>query len=121
MDFLISSAYAQAAPAAQNPLAGFMPLILIFLVFYFLMIRPQKKRLDEEQQFLKSLAKGQEVYTKAGIIGKIHGLTDSIVTLEVGDGTKMKVLRSHVSGLTSKLFEKKEPNLKDAKLAKAKK
>ena len=78
------------------------------MIFYFLMIRPQKKKLDEEKALIAGLAKGDEVYTKSGIIGTIYGLTDSVVTLEVSEGTKMKVLKSHIGGLAKKLFEKPE-------------
>jgi len=94
---------AQAAPK-QNPLMSFVPFILIFGVFYFLMIRPQKKKFEEEQNFLKSIKSGDEVYTKAGLIGTISGQTDKVVTLEVADGVKMKVLKGQIAGSTKKLF-----------------
>ena len=106
---LFSSAYAQEAAAQagqQSALGSFMPFILIFLVFYFLMIRPQKKKLDEEQKMLKAIQKGDEIYTKSGVLGTISGMTDKVVTLEIGDGVKMKVLRSQIGGLAQKLFEK---------------
>lgn len=108
-DLFIASAHAQeAAGGQQNIMMSFLPFILIFAIFYFLMIRPQKKRLEEEQSMINSLSKGDEVYTKSGILGKIVGLTDKVITLEVNDGVKLKVLRSQVGGLVEKLFEKKE-------------
>jgi preprotein translocase subunit YajC len=112
LNLLISSTYAQdaAGAAAQQQPAwmGMAPFVIIFMIFYFLMIRPQKKKLEEEQSMLNSLTKGDEIYTKSGIIGKIVGLTDKIVTLEVSDGMKFKILRSSIAGPSSTLFKKQE-------------
>ena len=106
MDFLFSSAYAQAAGGAQpNPLVQFAPFIIIFFIFYFLMIRPQKKKMEEEQALLKNLKKGDDIYTKSGVLGKIVGLTEKVVTMDIDDGTKLKVLRSQIGGLSEKIFE----------------
>lgn len=105
---LITAANAQdggAGAPAQNPLMSFLPFILIFFIFYFLMIKPQKKKLEEEQAMINSIAKGDEIYTKSGIIGTITGMTDKIVTLEVSDGVKMKVVKGQIAGLAKKLFE----------------
>ena len=106
----ISSAYAQTAPAAgnQNPLMQLIPLILIFVVFYFFMIRPQAKKIKEEQAFLNTLQKGEEIFTKSGIIGTIVGLTDKIVTLEISEGVKLKMLKSQIGGQAKKLLETEE-------------
>lgn len=112
MDFFISNAFAQTTPATPNAMMQFMPLIMIGFVFYFLIIKPQKKKMQEEQSFVNSLEKGSEVYTKSGILGTITGLTDKVVTLEISDGVKLKVLRSQVAGLVSKLFEAKEETKK---------
>lgn len=105
-DLLISSAHAQAAQGApaQSPFVQFIPFILIFVVMYFLMIRPQKKRMQEEQNFISKLSHGDEVYTKSGILGKITGIADKVVTLELEGGSKMKVLKSHIGGSASSLF-----------------
>jgi preprotein translocase subunit YajC len=113
MFLFIASAYAQeaaATPAANQPApwASFLPFVIIFLVFYFLMIRPQKKKLDQEKQFLSALKKGDEVYTKSGVIGTIAGMTEKIVTLEVSDNTKIKFLRSQVAGLAKNIFAPQE-------------
>lgn len=109
LNWLISDVQAQEAAAAQpNVLMQFAPFIAIFAIFYFLMIRPQKKKMMEEQNLLNSLNKGDEIYTKSGIIGTIVGLTEKVVTLEVSQGVKMKVLRSQIAGLAQKLFEKNE-------------
>ena len=112
MNFLFANAYAQDAAAGAagqpNAMAQFAPFVIIFIIFYFLMIRPQKKKLQEEQAMLGSLAKGDEIFTKSGIIGKIHGLTEKIMTLEVEDGVKLKMLRSQVGGKTAVIFEEKK-------------
>jgi preprotein translocase subunit YajC len=102
-------ALAQAAPSAPTtgpagPLGGcgngtqMVPFVLIFVVFYFLLIRPQQKKQREQQDWLKSLKKGDEVFTSGGIIGKISGLTENTVTLEVQEKVRIKVLRSHIAG-----------------------
>lgn len=94
-----------AAPAAPNPLASLVPFLLIFAIFYFLMIRPQKKRLQEEQSMLSTLTKGDEVITKSGFLGTVAGLNEKVVTLEVGEGVKLKVLRAHIAGLAKKVLQ----------------
>lgn len=110
-DLLISSAHAQTAqPAAQPAWVSFMPFVLIFFVMYFLMIRPQKKKMEEEQSFLSKLSHGDEVYTKSGILGKVTGIAEKVVTIELEGGTKMKVLKSHIGGSAAALFS--EPKKK---------
>ena len=104
-DLLISSAHAQAAaPAAQNPIMSFIPFILVFVVMYFFMIRPQKKKMQEEQSFLSKLAHGEEIFTKGGILGKVTGMTEKVVTLELEGGAKMKVLKSQIGGSAKAIF-----------------
>lgn len=104
-DLLISTAHAQAAGQPSQPAwVSFVPFVLIFLVMYFLMIRPQKKRMEEEQSFINKLSHGDEVYTKSGILGKITGIADKVVTLELEGGTKMKVLKSHIGGSAAAIF-----------------
>jgi len=83
--FFISNAYAQAAPAAA-PEQSFMPILMmvvLFVVFYFLLIRPQVKRQKEQKALVESLNKGDEVLTAGGIVGKITDLTDQYMTLQV--------------------------------------
>ena len=105
-DFLMASANAQGATGApaQPAWVSFVPFVLICLVMYFLMIRPQKKRMEEEQNFIKTLSQGDEIYTKSGILGKVTGIAEKVVTLELEGGTRMKVLKSHIGGLTKALF-----------------
>ena len=86
---LISNAYAQAAGAAtQDPtggLMGLMPIILMFIVLWFLMIRPQMKKAKEHQKMVSELAKGDEIITQGGIAGKIVKVGENYITLEVGE------------------------------------
>lgn len=107
-----SDAYAQQAgsppQAPQNPLVSFLPFIIIFFIFYFLVIRPQKKKLEDDKKLLESLKKGDEVYTRSGILGTIHGITDRVITLEVSEGVRIKVLRSEVAGFSQGLFQEKK-------------
>lgn len=96
-------AYAQGAASAPagGGLTQFIPLILIFVVFYFLLIRPQQKKAKEQQDFLSNLKKGDKIMTGGGIHGQITGLTDSAVTLEIADGIRIKAHRGYVLGIPS--------------------
>ncbi len=80
---LISNAYAQTAAGGENQLLGFLPIILMFVVLYFLMIRPQMKRAKEHKSMLDALAKGDEVVSTGGLVGKVSKVGESYVTLEV--------------------------------------
>ena len=109
LSLFMSVAHAQeAAPAQPNPLMSMAPLVIVFMVFYFLMLRPQKKKMEEEKKYLNELQKGEEVYTKSGIIGKVYGLTDKVVTLEVEDGHKIKVLKSYIGGSAKDILTPKQ-------------
>ena len=102
----ISNAYAQAAPAADPGLMGslstFLPLILMFVVMYFLMIRPQQKRAKEQRAMMDALAKGDEVITAGGILGRVSKVNDTYVTLEVSAGTEIVVQKNSISTLLPK-------------------
>jgi preprotein translocase subunit YajC len=98
---------APGSPAPGGPFGalcgggqGSFPLMMILMiaVFYFILIRPQQKKQKEQDTWLKSLKKGDEVVTSGGVIGRISGLTDNTVTLEVQEKVRIKVLRSSVSG-----------------------
>lgn len=104
MDFLISSAYAQAAPAAgaPNPLMSFLPLIIIFGIFYFMLIRPQMKRAKEARAMVAALAKGDEVLTTGGLVGRIEDIADSFITLEIADNISVKVQKNAVTAVLPK-------------------
>lgn len=94
-----SIAYAQAEAAAKQPsfLEQMFPIIVIFVVFWLFMIRPQAKKYKKQQEFQKALKRGDEVVTFGGIFGKVEGINDSFVTLEVDSGVKLKVLRQQVA------------------------
>lgn len=77
----------------------FLPLIFIFVIFYFLIIRPQSKKMKEQDKMLSELKRGDDVVTSSGILGRIEGLTDVVVTLEIADGVRIKVLRKQIAGL----------------------
>ncbi|MDY6863456.1 MAG: preprotein translocase subunit YajC [Thermodesulfobacteriota bacterium] len=93
-------AFAQNAGggSAGSTFINFIPLILIFLIFYFLLILPQQKKTKQHQAMLNSLKKGDQVITSGGIHGKIVGLTDTILTLEIADKVKIKVYRTYIAG-----------------------
>jgi len=103
MEWLIPSAHAQAAGASQpNMIMQLLPLILIFVVFYFLLIRPQAKRAKEHKAMVAALAVGDEVVTSGGILGKVAEVSDQFLTVEVAEGVRVKVQRHTVSGLLPK-------------------
>lgn len=95
-----SFAWAQsAAPAAQpNMIEQFFPFIIIILIFFFLVVRPAQRRQKTQAAFLSSMKRGDSVLTTSGILGTIEGLTDQFVTLEIADGVRIRVLKTHVSG-----------------------
>ena len=96
---MVGIAYAaEPAPAAGGGFGAFVPLILIFVIFYFLLIRPQQKKAREHQQFLANLKKGDVVVTSGGLHGTVTGLTDKVVTLEIADNVRVKVSRGYVLG-----------------------
>ena len=101
MDFLIASAYAQDA-SLQGGLMSFLPLILIFAVFYFMLIRPQMKRAKEHKKLVSELSKGDEVVTNGGLLGKITEVSDSFVTLELADNIEIKLQRHAVTNVMPK-------------------
>ena len=101
MDFLIANAYAQDA-APQSGLMGFLPLILIFVVFYFMLIRPQMKRAKEHRKLVSALSKGDEIVTNGGLLGKITEVSDSFVTLELADKVEVKLQRQAVASVMPK-------------------
>ncbi|MDR2017648.1 MAG: preprotein translocase subunit YajC [Syntrophobacterales bacterium] len=79
-----------------NQLMAFLPLILLFAVFYFLLIRPQQKKAKQQKQFLENLKKGDEVVTSGGLYGKITGITDNTVTLEIAEKIRVRILKSSI-------------------------
>jgi len=82
--------------------ASFIPLVLIFVVFYFLLIRPQQKQAKQHQAFLNDLKKGQKVVTKGGLHGVITAVTETILTLEIAKDISVKVSRDAIAGSLTK-------------------
>ena len=101
----VSPAYAQAAGAggAGSACASFMPLILIFGIMYFLLIRPQQKKMKELKAMVEALRKGDQVLTQGGIIGKIASVgTDGVIEVEIAAGVKVKVMKHTIVQVMNK-------------------
>ena len=99
----ISSAFAQTAPAAaatggdmQSSLMSMLPLVLMFVVLYFVMIRPQMKKQKEHRTMVEAIAKGDEIVSAGGMLGKISKLGDSYLGLEIANGVEVQIQRSAV-------------------------
>jgi preprotein translocase subunit YajC len=100
----ISNAYAQAAGGSslESSLTSFLPIILMFVVLYFLMIRPQMRRQKEQKSMMEALAKGDEVVTVGGMLGRVTKVADGYVTLEIAPGTEAVVQKVAVATLLPK-------------------
>jgi preprotein translocase subunit YajC len=100
---MISAAYAQAAvPGADTGLMGFLPIVLMFVLLYFMLIRPQMKRAKDHKSMLAALEKGAEVVAAGGIIGRITKLGDAYITLEIAPNTEIVVQKQAVQTLLPK-------------------
>ena len=93
---MISPAYAQSLPGGDAGFMSFLPIVLMFVLLYFLMIRPQMKRAKEQKQMVEALQKGDEVIAAGGLIGKITKLTDQYATLEVAPESEILVQRTAI-------------------------
>ena len=102
MDLLISSAWAQGAPAQGGGIMGLLPLFVIFAVFYFFLIRPQMKQAKEHKQMVESLSKGDEVVTNGGMLGKINKVGDNFIVLEIAKDIEVKVQKQSISATMPK-------------------
>lgn len=78
---------------------SFLPIVLIFIVFYFLLIRPQQKRAKDQRTLLSNLKEGDQVLTSGGIYGRITGIRDDKITVEISDKVRVKVNRGHIAGV----------------------
>jgi preprotein translocase subunit YajC len=101
LSVFVSSAFAQTAPAAaggdtQSTLMSVLPLILMFVVLYFVMIRPQMKKQKEHKAMIDAITKGDEVVTAGGVLGKISKLGENYLGLEVSNGVEIQIQRSAV-------------------------
>ncbi len=104
MSLLISDAYAQASGGAMGggPYGQIILLVVFVAVFYFLLIRPQQKRMKDQQAMLSRLGAGDEVVTNGGILGRITEVGDPFVTLEIADGVRIKVQKAQIAQLMPK-------------------
>ncbi|ATG96307.1 preprotein translocase subunit YajC [Paracidovorax citrulli] len=104
----ISSAFAQTAPAAapaggmMSSLTSMLPLVLMFVVLYFIMIRPQMKRQKEHRAMIDAIAKGDEVATAGGILGKVTRLSEGFLHIEIASGVEVQIQRSAVAQVLPK-------------------
>jgi preprotein translocase subunit YajC len=102
MSWLIPDAYAQGGPGFGGGFVELLPIVIIFVIFYFLLIRPQQKRAKEHKAMVEAINKGDEVVTNGGLLGKITKVGDNFVTLDVAEGTSVKVQRGSVAALMPK-------------------
>lgn len=102
----ISNAFAQAGPAEAlglgSNLTSFLPIILMFAVMYFLMIRPQMKRQKEQKAMMAAIAKGDEIVTSGGMLGRVARVTEAYVTLEIASGTEIIIQKAAITALLPK-------------------
>lgn len=91
------TAYAAQAPAGAGGLSAFMPIVILFVIFYFILIRPQQKRAKEHQSTLDALKPGDTVITSGGIYGTVIKLDDHVVTLQCSDKVRIKVIKKAIS------------------------
>lgn len=101
----VTPAFAQAAGngGAMGALSSFLPLILIFGIMYFLMIRPQQKKMKQHREMVEALRRGDQVVTSGGIVGKVSKVQeDGFVEIEIADGVKVKVVKSTITAVLNK-------------------
>jgi len=98
---LIDIAYAMGGAGGEGAagFSGFIPIILMFVIFYFLLIRPQQKRQKEHRSMVSNLKKGDRIITSGGLYGRITGIDDTTLTVEIADKVRVKVARSNVSAM----------------------
>jgi preprotein translocase subunit YajC len=99
---IISPAYAQAAPSGDPGFIGLLPIVLMFVLLYFLMIRPQMKRAKEQKAMIEALQKGDEVITAGGVLGRITRISDAYIALEIAPNTEISVQKASVQVLLPK-------------------
>lgn len=102
MDFFISPAMAQQGEQAGNPIVSIVLLVAMIAVFYFLLIRPQSKRAKEHKKMIEELAKGDEVVTNGGVLGRIIEVGETFTTVEVADGTQLQIQKNAVAHVMPK-------------------
>ncbi len=98
----VTPAYAQAAGGAAAGLTSFVPIILIFVIMYFLMIRPQQKKVKAHRAMIEAVRRGDQVVTQGGLIGKVVKVADTEVEVEIATGVKVKVVKATLAQVLSK-------------------
>ena len=101
VDFFVTDAYAQAAGAGppqsgMGMIVSFVPFIAIFVLFYFLLIMPQQKKAKQRKQMIDALKKGDRIMTSGGMIGTVAALSPKVISLQVAEGTRIKVNRTYI-------------------------
>lgn len=102
LDFFINSAWAQGAPPQGSGLPSLFMFGILFVVFYFLLIRPQMKQAKEHKKMVESIAKGDEVVTSGGLLGKINQVGDNFIVLEVAKDMEVKIQKHSISAIMPK-------------------
>ena len=102
LDFFIASAHAQDAVTQPGGLMSFLPLIIIFVIFYFLLIRPQMKRAKEHKNLVANLSTGDEVVTNGGLLGKVTKVGESFVTVELAENVRVRIQKHAVASVMPK-------------------
>jgi preprotein translocase subunit YajC len=103
MSFFISDAMAQTAAAGQgNPIMSFLPLVILFVIFYFLLIRPQQKKAKEHKNMVENLQKGDEVVTQGGLVGKVVEVGESFLTCKLAENVEVKLQRHAITTVLPK-------------------
>lgn len=100
LSFFVTEAHAMGAQGGGDPsqtIMGLMPLVLMFVIFYFLLIRPQQKKAKEHKAMVEALKRGDDIVTSGGLQGKITGVTDDALTIEIAKDVRVKVDRQAVS------------------------
>jgi len=99
LGWLVTNAWAQASGGASpplNPIVSFAPFVLIFVIFYFLLVRPQQQKAKQRQELNASLKKGDRVKTSGGLLGTVTNLGEKVITLQVAEGVRVKVIRDNI-------------------------
>ena len=102
MGFLVDNAWAQGSTGGGETWMTMLPLVLIFVVFYFLLIRPQSKRQKQHREMVSNLGTGDEVVTAGGVLGKVTGVKEQFLTIEVANGVELTVQRHTISAVMPK-------------------
>lgn len=102
MDFLISTAHAQAAAPQADPFGFLLPMVIIFAAFYFLLIRPQQKKQKAHAELVKALSSGDEVLTIGGILGTVTSVSEHYASIRIADDVEIKIQKSSVSAVVPK-------------------